>query len=47
MSVRPCTAGSVLVSWGILLSPAVGAIRMSVSTMIVALDGQRLHRTAL
>jgi P-type Cu2+ transporter len=47
MSVRPCTAASVLVWRGILLSPAVGAILMSVSTIIVALDAQLLHRTAL
>ena len=42
----PLAAG-VLVSWGILLSPAVGALLMSVSTIVVALNAQLLRRTAL
>ena len=42
----PLAAG-VLVGWGILLSPAVGALLMSVSTIVVALNAQLLRRTAL
>ena len=39
----PLAAG-VLAPWGILLSPAVGAILMSLSTIIVAINAQLLHR---
>jgi Cu2+-exporting ATPase len=39
----PLAAG-VLAPWGILLSPAVGAILMSLSTVIVALNAQLLRR---
>jgi P-type Cu2+ transporter len=39
----PLAAG-VLVRYGILLSPAVGAILMSVSTVIVAINAQLLRR---
>ena len=42
----PLAAG-VLASWGILLSPAVGAVLMSVSTIVVALNAQLLRRTVL
>jgi Cu2+-exporting ATPase len=42
----PLAAG-VLAPIGILLSPAVGAILMSLSTIIVALNAQLLRRTAL
>jgi Cu2+-exporting ATPase len=35
-------AGGVLYSWGILLSPAVGAILMSLSTVIVAVNARFL-----
>ena len=42
----PLAAG-VLASQGILLSPAVGAILMSLSTVIVALNAQLLRRTRL
>lgn len=42
----PLAAG-VLVGWGILLSPAVSALLMSVSTIVVALNAQLLRRTAL
>ncbi|WP_410269014.1 HAD-IC family P-type ATPase [Desulfosalsimonas sp.] len=35
-------AGGVLYSWGILLSPAVGAVLMSLSTMIVAINARFL-----
>ncbi|HMA87029.1 MAG TPA: copper-translocating P-type ATPase [Desulfosalsimonadaceae bacterium] len=35
-------AGGVLYSWGILLSPAVGAILMSISTVIVAINARLL-----
>lgn len=39
----PLAAG-VLAPWGIILSPAVGAILMSLSTIIVAINAQLLHR---
>jgi Cu2+-exporting ATPase len=42
----PLAAG-VLVPWGIVLSPAVGAVLMSASTVIVAINAQLLRRTAL
>ena len=38
----PLAAG-VLAPWGILLSPAVGAVLMSVSTIVVALNAQLLR----
>jgi len=37
----PLAAG-VLYSWGILLSPAAGAVLMSLSTVIVAVNARRL-----
>jgi len=39
----PLAAG-VLAPWGVLLSPALGAVLMSVSTVIVALNAQTLRR---
>jgi Cu2+-exporting ATPase len=39
----PLAAG-VLAPWGILLSPAVGAVLMSLSTVMVALNAQLLRR---
>ena len=42
----PLAAG-VLANWGILLSPAVGALLMSVSTIVVAINAQFLRRVAL
>jgi len=42
----PLAAG-VLAPWGILLSPAVGALFMSLSTIIVAINAQLLRRTVL
>ncbi|MBD3612152.1 MAG: HAD-IC family P-type ATPase, partial [Hydrogenovibrio crunogenus] len=42
----PLAAGA-LMSWGILLSPAVGAILMSLSTLIVALNAQLLRRVKI
>jgi Cu2+-exporting ATPase len=42
----PLAAG-VLASQGILLSPAVGAILMSLSTVIVAINAQLLRREKL
>jgi Cu2+-exporting ATPase len=42
----PLAAG-VLASRGIVLSPAVGAVLMSVSTIIVAVNAQLLRRTAM
>ena len=40
-------AAGVLAPWGITLSPAFGAVLMSVSTIIVALNAQSLRRTVL
>ena len=42
----PLAAG-VLARWGLVLSPAVGAVLMSLSTIAVALNAQLLRRTAL
>jgi Cu2+-exporting ATPase len=42
----PLAAG-VLAPWGIVLSPAVGAILMSASTVIVAVNAQLLRRAKL
>ncbi len=42
----PLAAG-VLAKWGILLTPAVGAVLMSASTVIVAVNAQLLKRTRL
>src|SRR4029434_6268926 len=41
----PLAAG-VLAPWGIVLSPAIGAVLMSLSTIIVAVKAQLLRRTA-
>lgn len=38
----PLAAG-VLAPWGIILSPAVGAVLMSASTVIVAINAQLLR----
>ncbi|OQY82462.1 MAG: copper-translocating P-type ATPase [Chloroflexi bacterium UTCFX4] len=42
----PLAAG-VLAPWGILLSPAIGAVFMSLSTIIVAINAQTLRRVKL
>jgi P-type Cu2+ transporter len=42
----PLAAG-VLASQGVLLSPAVGAILMSLSTVIVAINAQLLRKERL
>jgi len=42
----PLAAG-VLAPWGIVLAPAVGAVLMSASTIIVALNAQLLRRAVL
>ena len=42
----PLAAGA-LANWGILLSPAVGALLMSLSTIVVALNAQLLRRETL
>lgn len=42
----PLAAG-VLAPWGILLHPAAGAVLMSLSTVIVALNAQLLRRAAI
>jgi Cu2+-exporting ATPase len=39
----PLAAG-ILAPWGILLSPAVGALLMSLSTVIVAINAQLMNR---
>jgi Cu2+-exporting ATPase len=41
----PLAAG-VMARWGILLHPAVGAVLMSLSTVIVAINAQLLRRSA-
>jgi P-type Cu2+ transporter len=42
----PLAAG-VLEPWGIVLSPALGAVLMSLSTVIVAINAQLLRRVEL
>jgi P-type Cu2+ transporter len=42
----PLAAG-VLAGWGILLSPAIGAVLMSISTIVVALNAQLLRKVNL
>jgi Cu2+-exporting ATPase len=42
----PLAAG-VLARWGIVLAPAVGAVLMSLSTVIVAVNAQLLRRAKL
>ena len=42
----PLAAG-VLANWGINLSPAVGAVLMSISTIVVAINAQLLRRLPL
>jgi Cu2+-exporting ATPase len=42
----PLAAG-VLASWGIVLPPAIGAVLMSLSTVIVAVNAQLLRRVEL
>jgi Cu2+-exporting ATPase len=42
----PLAAGA-LANWGILLSPAIGALLMSVSTIVVAINAQLLRRVSL
>jgi Cu2+-exporting ATPase len=39
----PLAAG-VLYNWGIMISPAVGAVFMSLSTIIVAINAQLLKK---
>jgi Cu2+-exporting ATPase len=39
----PLAAG-ILAPWGILLSPAIGALFMSLSTVIVAINAQTMRR---
>ena len=40
-------AEDVLAGWGILLSPAVGAVLMSINTIVVAINAQLLRRVNL
>ncbi len=42
----PLAAG-VLARWGFVLSPAIGAVLMSASTVIVAINAQLLRRATL
>lgn len=42
----PVAAG-VLSQWGINLSPAIGALLMSISTIVVAINAQLLRRIQL
>jgi len=42
----PLAAG-ILAPWNIFLSPVVGALLMSLSTIIVAINARLLRRTAL
>ncbi|HET9453702.1 MAG TPA: HAD-IC family P-type ATPase, partial [Gemmatimonadaceae bacterium] len=42
----PLAAG-VLAPWGIVLTPAMGAVLMSLSTIIVAINAQLLRRATL
>ena len=42
----PLAAG-VLAAWGIVLPPALAAVLMSVSTVIVAINAQLLRRAQL
>jgi cation transport ATPase len=42
----PLAAG-VLAPWGVLLSPATGAVLMTISTIIVAINAQLLRRAQL
>jgi P-type Cu2+ transporter len=42
----PLAAG-VLAKWGVILHPAVGAVLMSLSTVVVAINAQLLRRTDL
>jgi len=37
-------AGGILAPWGFIIEPAVGAILMSVSTVVVAINAQLLKR---
>ena len=42
----PLAAG-VLSAWGFVLSPALGAVLMSTSTIVVALNAQLLRKVSL
>jgi len=42
----PLAAG-VLAPWGVVLTPAMGAVLMSASTIIVAINAQLLRRARL
>ena len=42
----PLAAG-VLAPWGVLLTPAAGAVQISLSTIIVAVNAQLLRRVRL
>ena len=42
----PLAAG-ILAPWGFIMPPALGALLMSISTIIVAINAQTLKRTNL
>ncbi len=42
----PLAAG-VFAPWGIILNPAVGAVLMSLSTVVVAINAQLLRRESI
>jgi len=46
MGSLPLAAG-ILAPWGFVLSPALGAILMSASTVVVAINAQLLRRVSL
>jgi len=45
--VTECVVAGVLAPIGILLSPAIGAVLMSASTVIVAINAQLLRRAEI
>ena len=45
--IRECAIPLVLLWLGILLTPAVGAVLMSASTVVVAVNAQLLKRVKL
>jgi Cu2+-exporting ATPase len=47
VAIEATAASDWLIHWGFVLSPAVGAVLMSASTIIVALNAQLLRRTQL
>jgi Cu2+-exporting ATPase len=46
-SVVAIPVSGALAPWGVLLSPATGAMLMSISTLVVAINAQLLRRARL